>query len=66
MEGRLKIDIQLTSATVEFVFAPEELDVYSYEYTLKDLAPLGAKLGSVTFAEAGKSDCAPNGAPESK
>jgi hypothetical protein len=55
MEGRLKIDIQLTSATVEFVFAPEERDVYSYEYTLKDLAPLGAKLGSVTFAEAGKS-----------
>jgi len=25
----------------------------------KNLAPLGAKLGSRTFAEAGKSDCAP-------
>jgi hypothetical protein len=51
--------IQLTSATVEFVFAPEERDVYSYERTPKDLAPLGAKPGSGTLAEAGKSDCAP-------
>jgi hypothetical protein len=42
--------IQLISATVEFVFAPEERDVYSYEHTPKDLAPLGAKLGSGTFA----------------
>jgi len=49
--------IQLTSATVEFVFAPEECDVYSYEQTPKDLAPLGAKPGRI-FAEAGKSDCA--------
>ena len=39
---------------VEFVFAPEERDVYSYERTPKDLAPLGAKPGSRTFAEAGK------------
>ncbi|MDX6499102.1 MAG: hypothetical protein QOG23_2362 [Blastocatellia bacterium] len=41
------------------VFAPEERDVYSYERTTKDLAPLGAKPGSRTFAEAGNSDCAP-------
>jgi hypothetical protein len=40
--------------TVEFVFAPEEQDVYSYECPLKDLAPSGAKLGSVTFAGACK------------
>ena len=46
-------------ATVELVFAPEERDVYSYERTPKDLAPLGAKPASTTFAEAGKSDCAP-------
>jgi hypothetical protein len=44
---------------IEFVFAQEERDVYSYEHTPKDLAPLGAKLGSRTFADAGKSDCAP-------
>ena len=31
-------------------FAPEERDVYSYERTPKDLAPLGAKPGSRTFA----------------
>jgi len=37
----------------------EERDVYSYERTPKDLAPLGAKPGSRTFAETGKSDCAP-------
>ena len=36
--------------TVEFVFAPEERDVYSYERAPKDLAPLGAKCGSGTFA----------------
>jgi hypothetical protein len=30
-------------ATVEFVFAPEERDVYSYERPPKDLAPLRAK-----------------------
>jgi hypothetical protein len=46
----LTVMIQLISATVEFVFAPEERDVYSYEHTPKDLAPLGAKLGSGTFA----------------
>ena len=50
--------IQLGSAIVEFVFAPEERDVYSYERTPKDLAPLGAKPGTGTFALA-KSDCAP-------
>ncbi len=37
------------SATVEFVFAPEERDVYSYERTPKYLAPLGAKSGSGTI-----------------
>jgi hypothetical protein len=36
------------------VFAPEERNVYSYERTPKDLAPLGAKLGSRTFGEASK------------
>jgi hypothetical protein len=41
-------------ATVEFVFAPAEQDVYSYECPLKDLVPSGAKLGNVTFAGAGK------------
>jgi hypothetical protein len=51
--------IQLGSATVEFVLAPEERDVYSYERTSKVFAPLGAKPGSGTIAEAGKSDCAP-------
>jgi hypothetical protein len=44
---------------VEFVFAPEERDVYSYEHTPKDLAPLGAKLGSEPSPDAGKGDCAP-------
>jgi hypothetical protein len=33
-------------------FAPEERDVYSSERTPKDLAPLGAKRGSVTIDEA--------------
>ncbi len=51
--------IQIRSAIVEFVFAPEERDVYSYERTPKDLAPPRAKPSSGTFAEAGKSDCAP-------
>src|SRR6266550_2003069 len=51
--------IQLPSATVEFVVAPEERDVYSYERTPKGLAPLGAKPGSGTFTGAGNSDCAP-------
>src|SRR2546429_7521516 len=51
--------IQLSSATVEFVVAPEERDVYSYERTPKNLAPLGAKPGSGTFTGAGNSDCAP-------
>ena len=46
--------IQLASATVEFVFAPEERDVYSYECTRKDLAPLGAKPGSGTIGEQAK------------
>jgi hypothetical protein len=46
-------------STVESIFAPEERDVYSYEPTPTDLAPLGAKPGNETFAEAGKSDCAP-------
>jgi hypothetical protein len=40
--------IQLTSATVELVLAPEERDVYSYQRTPKDFAPLGAKPGSAT------------------
>jgi hypothetical protein len=46
-------------ATVEFVFAPAEQDVYSYECPLKDLAPSGAKLGNVTFAGGMQSDYAP-------
>jgi len=49
-----------TSATVEFAFAPEERDVYSYGRTRKDFAPLGAKPGRGNFAEAAKNDCAPN------
>jgi hypothetical protein len=36
--------IHLTTATVEFFFAPAERDVYSSS-ALKDLAPLGAKPG---------------------
>jgi hypothetical protein len=36
--------IQLTTATVEFFFAPAERDVYSSS-ALKDLAPSGAKPG---------------------
>jgi hypothetical protein len=51
--------IELYKATGEFVFAPEERDVYSGR-TPTDLAPLGAKPGSSTFAEKGKSDCAPS------
>ena len=45
-------------------FAPEERDVYSYEQTPKDLAPLGAKPGSGIFAEAGKSELRSYGASE--
>jgi len=44
---------------LHFVSAPEERNVYSYERTPKDVAPLGAKPGGRTFAEARKSDCAP-------
>jgi hypothetical protein len=36
-----------------------ERDVYSYERTPTDIAPFGAKPGNGTFAEAGKSNCAP-------
>ena len=50
--------IQLTSATVELAFAPEERDVYSYERTHCSLAPLGAKPGSGTNAKAANG-CAP-------
>jgi hypothetical protein len=39
---------------VEFVFAPEERDVYSTSAHPKVLAPLGAKPGSGTIAEAAK------------
>ena len=49
---------QVGSAKVKFVFAPEERDVYSYDCTRKDLAPLGAKPGGGTIGER-KSDCAP-------
>lgn len=38
----------------DFVFAPEERDVYSYSPTPKDLAPLGARPGGEIFAEPGK------------
>jgi hypothetical protein len=51
--------IQLTSATLEFVFAPGERDVYRYGRPRKDLAPVGAKPGSGTTATQGKSGCAP-------
>ncbi|MFN2514232.1 MAG: hypothetical protein ABR568_22820 [Pyrinomonadaceae bacterium] len=51
--------IQFAGATVEFVFAPEERDVYSYERAPEDLAPLGAKPAAEQLAEAGKDDCAP-------
>ena len=46
--------IQLASVTVEFVFAPEEREVFSYEDTQKISLLLGAKPGSGTIAEAGK------------
>jgi hypothetical protein len=48
------------SATVEFVFAPEERNIYSYERPPRDLAPLGAKPGSRIFGGLSKSDCAPS------
>jgi hypothetical protein len=38
------------SATVEFFFAPEERDVYSYEHTPKDLAPEERNPASRTLA----------------
>ena len=60
--GELNISdwrIQTTNATVEFVFGPEERDVYSYEHPPRDLAPLGAKPGTGTIADAGKGGCAP-------
>jgi hypothetical protein len=43
-------------ATLEFVFAPKERDVYNYERPRRDLAPVGAKPGSVTIATTGKSE----------
>jgi hypothetical protein len=43
----------------KLVFAPEERDVYSQKVTLKELAPLGAKPGDGTIADAGQGDCAP-------
>ncbi|HMJ25004.1 MAG TPA: hypothetical protein VK475_04220, partial [Pyrinomonadaceae bacterium] len=46
-------------ATVEFVFAPGERDVYSCERTPNVLAPLGAKPGGGTLTAAGKGDCTP-------
>jgi hypothetical protein len=46
--------IQVGSATAEFAFAPEERDVYSYEFTRKDLAPLGAEPSSGTIDEQAK------------
>jgi hypothetical protein len=39
---------------VEFVFAPEERDVYSYECTRKELAPLGAKPSAECLARQAK------------
>jgi hypothetical protein len=44
---RLRVEMlnSTKSATVEFVFAPEERDVYRYRPTLRGLAPLGAKPG---------------------
>jgi hypothetical protein len=60
----------VVGATVDFVFAAEEPDVYSYEHSTKVLAPLARVttrclrvlarlLSSVIRSE---SDCAPNGA----
>jgi hypothetical protein len=42
INSRLALRVD-SCATVAFVFAPEERDVYSYERTLNNLAPLGAK-----------------------
>jgi hypothetical protein len=47
-------EFNLQAPPVEFVFAPAERDVYSYEPTPKDIPPLGAKPGSGTFAAAGE------------
>ena len=44
---------------MDFVFAPEERDVYSYERAPEDLTPLGAKPAAQQLAEAGKDDRAP-------
>jgi len=44
---------------VQLVFALEELDVHGMERRLKIFAPLGAKSGSGTNAEAGKDGSAP-------
>jgi hypothetical protein len=54
LHRRSRVNSSLYVPTVEFVFAPEERDVYSYERTPKDLAPLGAKPSSGTFTGAGK------------
>jgi hypothetical protein len=43
---------------VELAFAPAERDVYSYEHTPKDLAPVGAKRGSERSLDRAKG-CAP-------
>jgi hypothetical protein len=45
-EGEFNLEVQ----QLIFVFAPEERDVYSYERTPKEIAPLGAKPGGGTFA----------------
>ena len=52
--GMVNGEFNLQLQQVEFAFAPEERDVYSYKRTPKDLAPLGAKPGSRIFAEAQK------------
>jgi hypothetical protein len=52
-------EFNLQVRPVEFVFAPAERDVHSYERTPNDPAPLGSETQCGTFPGAGKSDCAP-------
>jgi hypothetical protein len=54
-----------TSKTVEFVFAPEERDVYSYERTIK-IRSFRSEIGTGKIAAAGKGDCAPAELEEGK
>jgi len=46
--------IQIQSATVKFVFAPDERDVCSYSAFAKDPTPLGAKPGTGVIGDQAK------------